>query len=1035
MQSQSQQWYAPLRNLASLGSLRSKIRHMGDLAAQRRQTLSQYWTPDELASWMWAFIGHLDITSILDNSIGSARLLQFAEPGKHKLFGVDVHAPTVDEVRRVVSEAGFQCEILCAGMESVRPVGMDCALINPPFSITLESVGLKAEEGFTRMGRLGPDTTATSDEYAVIQALKAARVVVALLPRSSADAIRAGAGCWASKKVQSRLRGVFDLPAATFKEENANVLTSVVVFGESANKRQPIHRTVESFDEPVPDLGLLDPEFNKTRPADLRYQLLDATEPTITLPVTGNRTVQIALDGRKVRLRYFCGLTQAIVANAVLDRRIYSTEHHRLPKGVQFNGQGKLDVEAYLLQDEPVAAFQGFVEAIRAAGGEPVVQQGVFETLERKVRRHKRAVLAMKHTIYTKGASNMASIIGESKRTHNVNPKIWLSPVIKAGEQVEFTRAEQGGYQYQKNGKSFLINTDELEANYVLQGASEGWQIVHEGLLKAYPAEAARLRKRAIDLGIHHWLSWDFQMDDLIELSMKPHGGIAAWKQACGKSRLNAALILLSGVKHGLIVVESRLIDEMLVQLDRIGIAGDKVCVIDAPAKLSQLKQINLISYERLRMLVDDKASQRVTYAHRLRRRIGLVCADEGERLANFDSDQSRALFQLAARKKYISTGTPIANYPRDIHGLLLFTVGDGTAAQPYGYRNGYAEKWWITSMQHASRGIDQIKTDYLVVEWVTHAFSETLREGAKREIPKIANVEKFRDWLAPHVKRRLTEEPEVAKHIQLPPAIFETVNVEWDSKHLAYYLRAADDFSQWYRDRSDSEKRNNLAVLLAKLQAVQIALNIPQKGVEGLGAYAGLTSKQRAVIDYLVDLSAQGKKALLYCENPQTVRLLHRELAARDIKSVQFHGGISIKKRVQAKDEQFIAGDADHLLATKASAKAGYNVPQADVVVFYDRSWSAKTEGQAMARPMRVERREAVRVVYFHLAGSLDIYQDQMVAFKQDSANAGLDWATPVKEDEEFLHLSTVLANFVDDLAKLNNLSAHEMRKILKAA
>lgn len=201
MQSQSQQWYAPLRNLASLGSLRSKIRHMGDLAEQRRQTLSQYWTPDQLASWMWSFIGHLDITSILDNSIGSARLLQFAEPGKHKLYGVDVHAPTVDEVRRVVSEAGFQCEILCAGMESVRPIGMDCALINPPFSITLESVGLKADEGFTRMGRLGPDTTATSDEYAVIQTLNAARVVVALLPRSSADAIRAGAGCWVSKKV------------------------------------------------------------------------------------------------------------------------------------------------------------------------------------------------------------------------------------------------------------------------------------------------------------------------------------------------------------------------------------------------------------------------------------------------------------------------------------------------------------------------------------------------------------------------------------------------------------------------------------------------------------------------------------------------------------------------------------------------------------------------------------------------------------------------------------------------------------------
>jgi hypothetical protein len=1033
--SQPQDWYAPLRQLASLGSLRSKIRHMGDLAEQRRQTLSQYFTPDEVAAWMWSFIGQLNITSILDNSIGSARLLQFAEPGKHKLFGVDVHAATVDEVRRVVSEAGFECEILCAGMENVRPVGIDCALINPPFSITLESVGLKAEDGFTRMGRLGPDTNATSDEYAVIQALKAARVVVALLPRSSADAIRAGAGCWASKKVQPRLRGVFDLPAATFKQENANVLTSIVVFGESASKRQPMHRTVESFDEPVPDLGVLDPEFKKTRPADLRYQLLDATEPSITLPVTGNRTVQIALDGRKVRLRYFCGLTQAIVANAVLDKRIFSTEHHRLPKGVQFNGQGKLDVEAYLLQDDPVGSFIGLVESIRAAGGEPIVQPGVFEAIANKVRRHRRAAMALKHTIWSSGSSSMSSIIGVARRTHNADSKKWLSPVIQAGEQVEFTREESGGYRYLKNGKSFLINSDELEASYQLEGVNEGWHIAHEGLLKAYPAEAARLRKRAIELGIDKWLSWDFQMDDLIEATMKPSGCVLAWQQACGKSRLNAAMILLSGVKHGLIVVESRLIDEMLDQLQRIGIGKDKVCVIDGPGKLIQLAQINLISYERLRMLVDAKSSERITYSHRLRRRIGLVCADEGERLANFDSDQSRALFQLAARKRYISSGTPLANFPRDIHGLLLFTAGDGTAAQPYGIRHGYLEPWWISSMQQASRGVDKIRDTFVVVEWCTHAFSETLREGAKREIPKIANVERYREWLAPHVKRRLTAEPEVAKYIQLPPTEFETVNVEWDSRHLAYYLRAADDFAQWYRDRNDSEKRNNLAVLLAKLQAVQIALNVPQRGVEGLGTYIGLTSKQRAVVDYLVDLSAQEKKGLLYCENPATVQLVHRELSARGIKSVQFHGGISIKKRVKAKDEEFIAGDADHLLATKASAKAGYNLPGADVVLFYDRSWSAKTESQAMHRPMRVERKEAVKVVYFHLSGSLDIYQDQMVAFKADSAKAGLDWATPEKDGDEFLHLSTVLQNFVNDLAELNNMTPHSMREQLKAA
>jgi hypothetical protein len=1032
---QPQPWYTPLRALVSLGSRKAKLENMGGLAEARRQHLSQFFTPDSVASFMWRFVADLPIHSILDNSVGSARLLQFADPTKHSLYGVDVHQETVDVVKGVISEAGFQCDIICTGMESVKPKGIDVCLQNPPFSITLESATLEAEPGFTRMGRFGADSGATSDEYAVIQALKGCRVVVALLPRSSANAIAAGAGCWSSKKVQSRLRGVFDLPPDTFKEENASVLTSVIVFGETASKCQPIRRTVESFDDPVPDLALLDPEKGSTREPKLRYQLLDDAEPAIRLPVTGDRTVRISLDGRKVQLRYFCGLTQAMVANAILQKRVYSTEHHRLPAGVRFDGQGRLDVEAYLMQDRPLEAFGNFVQSIRDAGGMPCLQPGVLETIERKHRRNQRSVLALKHTIWTRGASSLASVLGTAKKSFNVDPKQWVSPVIQKGDQVEFKRGESGLYTFEKKGTQYTISADDLEAKFTLEGASEGWQVVHEGLAKAYPAEANRLRKRAVALGIDKYLTWDFQLDDLVELTMKPSGSICAWQMGCGKSRLGVGLIQLSGVKHGLIVVESRLIGEMVGQLRRIGIEESNVCVIDAPVKLDQLVQINLISYERLRMLVDERVSKNATYATKLRRRIGLVAADEGERLANFDSDQSRALFQLSARKRYILTGTPIASYPRDIHGLLLFTAGDGNACQRYGFRHGFLEKWWVETMQYAIRGVEKIRDDFVTVAWCTHEFSETLRTGAKREIPKIANVELFREWLAPHVKRRITAEPEVAKYIALPPTVFKKIEVEWDAEHLSYYLKAADDFADIYRAMRDSEKKNNLAILLAHLQAVQTALNIPQRGVEGMAPYLGLTSKQRAAVDYLVDLSERDRKGLLYCESPDTVKLLHRELKARGIKTVQFHGGIGIKQRVKAKDDEFVNGDADHLLCTKSSAKSGYNLPSADEVIFYDRSWSAKTEGQAMHRPMRVEREEAVTVVYFMLPGSIDFYQDQMVSFKQDSANAGLDWATAELEDEEFLHLATVLQNFVDDLAKIHNVTAHDMRKLLKAA
>ena len=336
--------------------------------------------------------------------------------------------------------------------------------------------------------------------------------------------------------------------------------------------------------------------------------------------------------------------------------------------------------------------------------------------------------------------------------------------------------------------------------------------------------------------------------------------------------------------------------------------------------------------------------------------------------------------------------------------------------------------------MAFAKRGLDAIRDDFVVLEWVSWEFAETLRDGAKREIPKIANVEKFRSWLAPLIKRRLVEEPEVAKYIKLPPVYQETIEVGWDDQHLGLYLTVADDFAQWYRQSKD-DRKNNLAVLLAKLQAVQKALNCPQDSKGNFSAYTSLTLKQEAVLDKLEEIALVGEKSILFAENPATVKLLHRELKKRKIASIPFHGGITIKKRVAEKNEFFRHGDVPHLLATKATAKSGYNEPQADYVIFYDQSWSHRIMDQAMHRPLRPERVKPLKVLHYIIEGSLDTYQAQMVAFKRDSANAGLDWATPELDGEEFLHLGTILERFVDDLALINGCDARTMREKLKKA
>ncbi|OUL80400.1 SNF2-related protein [Paraburkholderia hospita] len=1027
-------WYAPLRAILSLGSQAAPIAHQGELAAARRVHLRQFFTPDAIAAFMWSFVSGWKLNRrirVLDNSVGSGRLLQFADPERHAVYGVDVHTDVIAQCQKVFEDAGFECEFRLAGMEDIQPVNFDIAIINPPFSIHLESPHLKPLE-CTTWGRYGANTSALSHDYAVHQALDAANIVVALLPLTTAEAMIAGEQ---GDSLRRRAAGVFELPADAFRSEGANVRTAVMVFDRYRDRPSDfVREVVTDLGAPAPNLKLHfeDRSFGQPR---LRFQKLDDSVPAITRPVTGDKSVVISHDGRRIRLAFACGFNEAMVLNSVYVDRIYSRDGHRLPSGFRYAGQGLLDLETYLMQDDPRAALDRLLDRIRSVGGEPQFGPGFLKHFERRARRSLRQATPLRHVAWTTGAGSSDHVSGTARETHKVDASLWASPLVKAGDTVSFDREDDGRYRYVLKGATYQLSVDELNARFAIDNVSEGWEVVHEGLSVRFPEQAAALRSMVKALGIDQWLNWEFQTEDLIETLLKPSGCVIAWEQGCGKSRLAIALILLSGVMHGLIVVESRLIDEMMTEIATLPISMDDVKIITCAADLNDLRRFNLISYERLRMPVDKAVSTRVTYAHRLRRRIGLLVADEGERLANPTSDQSRALWQLSARRRYVLTGSPIPNYPRDAFGLIAFSGGDGTAAQPYGYRRGYLEENWINTVEYAMRGVDRFRDDFVVLEWVTWQFAESLQEGAKREVPKIGNLHGYRAMLAPHIKRRLVAEPEVAKYIRIDPPEFEVETVDWDRGHLASYLRAADEFADWYRSSRDDRKACNLVTILARIRAVHFAANYPQYGMEGVERIGGLTSKQRAVISRMREIAAEGKQAIVFAENPGVLDLLARELASHGVQSVPFHGEIPIKRRVSDKDKRFLTGLATGLMATKASGRAGYNLPNADYILFYDRSWTWRIEYQAMRRALRWNRKGTLKVLYFHLPGSIDEYQDQMVAHKRDATQAGLDWATPELEDETFLHMDSLLDRFVDDLALLSDRTGSDMRKLLKEA
>lgn len=1026
-------WYAPLAAFASLGSQADRPGSLAGLAAARRDHLSQFFTPEPLTRFIWSLAGPAiaraaELQSpvrILDNSAGSGRLLRHADPGRHALYGVDVHHESVLALAGAAEAAGFAGEFACCPMEEIHPRNFHLALINPPFSIPLSSPSMFPYP-CTTFGKYGPHTSAVSHAYAVHQALHAAFLVIAVLPTTYAESL-------ASEPDMDRLAALISLPSGCFREEGTEVDVCLAVFDSQPRALRRL--SVQSLDDQVPDLGLYCPR--QDRHARLGRIGVEPTEPVITRPVTGDRTVRVTHDGRKIGMGFACGLVEAKVRNAILKRKVDPARvtEIRRPKGTVYTGQGVLDIEVHLAQHDPRLSFADFLRQIQDAGGAPTVDAGLLTYLNRRIRASARMATPFRHTVFvpsgTAGGEN--GITGRARQRQVADKKVWGSPIIAAGEEIQFTREASGTYQFTLKNKTFALSSDELAQRFEVTtgAATTGWQTVHPGLLLAFPEIASGLRARARRFGIDAWLTWDYQLEDALELTLKGCG-VAAWKMGLGKARLSAALVLLSGCKRGLICVESQLVPEMVRELSQLPIPAEQWRVISTASDLDDLRQINVISYERLRSPIDRQGGK-TTYARKMRRRIGVVVADEGHLLANADSQQSRALWNLSAKHRYVLTGTPNPNYPRDLHPLMAFAGADGTAAQPWGYQRGYLETNWRQSMNYARRGVDAFREKFIVVEWSTREFDEKNRDGAKREIPRLGNVPMYRAAIAPFVKRRITEEPDVRRYLSIPVPTKRVVDIDWDEDHLAYYLGVCEEFAQWYKKAKGGGKQLNLITLLARIQAVQFAANYPQKESQYRPRFHGLTSKQRYAVTRLAELAEEGKKVIFYADSPGLLNLVNDRLRQdHDIDGVLFHGERNIKERTRDLDERFRFGPAPILMASLGVTQAGLNIHQAEVSLFYNRSWSAKTEAQALARLLRPQQKKDVVAEFLHLPGSVDLYQAQMVEMKQDASDAGLDWATPTTDDMEFLHIDTIIGRFASDYAQGIGIHMFDLRKHL---
>jgi superfamily II DNA or RNA helicase len=913
-------------------------RGIPDLAKKRALTLQQYFTPPAIVKFIAQAL-KLDLpgtpASVVDNSCGIGRMFQFLNPSC-ELIGIEIE----DKAYHMAKALFPQAHIIQDDMINHPRLTADYFLINPPFSIQLE----KRNSGFkfAGWGDLGPGTSIKSHIAAMETALYSARYfVAAMLPQgyfTNEDTITFER--WANQNAKLVYR--LDIEGKAFTKYGFTWPCSVMIYStDDTSIPGTLHHKTDTIDE-----GFL------------------ARELAI---------LQLSETGR-------------IIREAIENIRKRGTHHHARP--TKYVPPQRYEPHATM----PLTGTNRVKICLSPdASCLNLKVDNVLAAL--KVHEFKEAM----GKEYNHGLSEYTKLADVKLRRRNLfeDPRalfeIWndisrlnLIPVIDPQYANWIVKKQKWFERQQAPFEQFI------------KGKDGEWICLHEtdGIKSLYPELYQARLKRLDTLGIT-WL-WPFQKEDVARMSLKDTNLLAS-SMGLGKTRQIIALGILYGCKHNLIIVEPKLKDEFVKEFKIIGITDYQI--ITDEKHLKSLKKFNIIAYNMLWRPLNEHTKK--TFAKAMRRRFQFIAIDEAHKIKAKDSEQAKAVRMLKARYKLLSTGTPIANYPRNIFSLLVFGWGDATERNHYGY---YSPIERVDERGHQSgytTGTRQFKEDFISIEWVTPQFDQTLDSGAKsREVPKIKDPEKWWKMMCNKIVRRQKEEPDVKAHITFPKPEISTELIKMSPEHVKHYKHWLDNFAQWFKEQLRMEKEEGHKIdqmmVLAHLTQLQFASTIPQSpktNTKDAPWSFGPTTKQQRAIELVKEAIANEEKIIVFSERPEFQRFVQEILHTKyGVKSHLFIGDQGIKERNILLND-FRNNGTNVLLATTSCGEVGLNIPEANVVVLADTSWTPSKQIQAYSRILRPQQKKKPKIFLLRAVGTIDEYMSQLMAAKSEAIDEGIDY------------------------------------------
>jgi len=308
---------------------------------------------------------------------------------------------------------------------------------------------------------------------------------------------------------------------------------------------------------------------------------------------------------------------------------------------------------------------------------------------------------------------------------------------------------------------------------------------------------------------------------------------------------------------------------------------------------------------------------------------INMIVVDEIHILASHTSQRAKGLFKLKSQSQIAMSGTLFLNRPLD----------------------AYISLNWLDCID---KNVFKTFTDFKYHFCVMGGFGNTTIVGYK-------NLEELKEYLKTVMIRHKKSDV-----LDLPPKIYKTEYIELSKNERKLYNDISKDFDKKLQEITIQEEKEKWALVKT----------IRLKQVVGFPALIDKTVKETSKLDRLItiikELKDNNRKCIVFSNWTKITNAIKARLKLEKIEFAYVTGEVKNKNEEINKFKD--SKTCTVILGTTSVLGTGYNLTEADTVIFYEQPTSPGHRIQAEDRAYRIGTNSSIQIISLIAINTKDI-------------------------------------------------------------